>query len=144
MEQVNPWNQVVSLLSHLASAEESPDETAWHAGCPARRAARAIKPHEPREPLQDMPLRGRGSKITSIERQDDASALVSWCDPTLCHYVDQVWIQVTARHGGYCALTGQRIERGNAIFKPRARGQHRPANSDEMILAAALAQMDCR
>jgi hypothetical protein len=139
MEQVNPWNQVVSLLTHLAGGAESPDEKAWHAGCRVRPAGCADKPPEPH---LGRPLPGRGSKITSIERQDDASALVSWCDPTMCHYVDQVWIQVTARHGGYCALTGQRIERGNAIFKPRARGQKRPANCDEMILAAALAQMD--
>ncbi|MEW6340497.1 MAG: DUF3331 domain-containing protein [Pseudomonadota bacterium] len=138
MEQVNPWNQVVSLLSHLAGAAQSPDENAWHAGCEARPEGLAGRA---REPHQRMPLPDCRSKITSIERQDDTSALVSWCDPTMCHYVDQVWIQVSARHGGYCALTGQRIERGTAIFKPRARGQHRPANSHEMILAAALTQM---
>jgi hypothetical protein len=138
MEQVNPWNQVVSLLSHLAGGAGSPDEKAWHAGGEARPEDDAARVREPHQPL---PLPDCGSKITSIERQDDASALVSWCDPTMCHYIDQVWIQVTARHGGYCALTGQRIERGAAIFKPRARGQRRPANGHEMILAAALTEM---
>jgi hypothetical protein len=136
MEQLNPWTQVVSLLSHLASADMI-DGQPWLAGCGAWPAAG--KPRAPHDSQLGMQGASCGSKVTSIERQDNASALVSWCDPTMCHYVDQVWNQVTARNAGYCALTGQRIERGDAIFKPRARGRHRPVNCDEMILAAALA-----
>jgi hypothetical protein len=131
MEQVSPWTQVVSLLSHGAGAglfEEQP----WHAGC-GRRAGK------PRGARRGVPAIGCETKITSIERQDKGMALVSWCDPTMCHYIDQVWGQVVARSSGYCALTGQRIERGDAVFRPRARGRNRPANCDEMILASALA-----
>ncbi|WP_407947679.1 DUF3331 domain-containing protein [Paraburkholderia solitsugae] len=85
---------------------------------------------------------GPGSKITAIERQDAVTALISWCDPTMCHYADQVWGRVTARNSGYCALTGQRIQVGDTVFRPRARGRLRPANRDEMILAAALNRTD--
>ncbi|MDE1183749.1 DUF3331 domain-containing protein [Paraburkholderia sp.] len=89
--------------------------------------------------LPDSQAPSHRTMITAIEPQNDASMLVSWCDPTMCHYVDQVWISVTARSGGYCALTGNRIRRGDSIFKPRSRGAHRPVNCNEMILAAALA-----
>jgi hypothetical protein len=136
MEQVTPWTQVVSLLSHGASDEMFAEEP-WHVGCRSRSTSRAGKPRGAHE---GVPGTGCTSKITSIERQDKGLALVSWCDPTMCHYVDQVWNQVVARSSGYCALTGQRIERGDTIFKPRARGRNRPANCNEMILAVALAQ----
>ncbi|WP_410722463.1 DUF3331 domain-containing protein [Burkholderia sp. SIMBA_052] len=45
---------------------------------------------------------------------------MSWCDPTRCRYIDQVWIGVTACNDGYRALTGRRIHRGDPVFKPRA------------------------
>ncbi|MGE8158959.1 DUF3331 domain-containing protein [Paraburkholderia sp. NPDC080076] len=89
-----------------------------------------------------MPVPVPHNKITAIERQSDTYVLISWCDPTMCHYVDQVWSRFTARCSGHCALTGQRIERGDQVFKPRSRGRLRPANCDEMILATALARAD--
>jgi len=138
MEQVTPWSQVVSLLSHGVKNEMFAEQPR-HAGCGSRPSYRAGKP---RGAQQSVPAGDCDSKITSIERQDEGQALVSWCDPTMCHYIDQVWNQVVARSSGYCALTGQRIERGDPIFKPRARGRNRPANCNEMVLAAALAQDD--
>ncbi len=132
MEQVNPWSQVVSLLSHLSSGVDSAAGEPWRAAC---RRGRIVKPGTPH---QTTLVAAPCSKITAIERQDDTSALISWCDPTMCHYVDQVWSRVTARSSGYCALTGQRIRSGDAVFKPSARGRLRPVNCEEMILAAAL------
>lgn len=136
MEQVNPWSQVVSLLSYLSSGVDSAAIEQWRAAC--RRGARAARTAKPGTPHQTTLVPAPRNKITAIERQDKASALISWCDPTMCHYVDQVWIGVTARNSGYCALTGRRIRRGDAVFKPRARGRLRPVNCEEMILAAAL------
>ena len=135
MEQVNPWTHVVSLLSHLASEGYVVDGEPWRAVCWQRPAHRG-KLSEP-DPARS--IGGSGGRITAIETQDGISALVSWCDPTMCHYVDQTWTRVIARTCGYCALTGQRIQRGDLVFKPRGRGRHRPVNCDEMILAAALA-----
>lgn len=136
MEHVNPWSQVVSLLSHLSSGVNGTAGEPWRAACrPGAHAARIWKPGTPH---QATSARSTRSKISAIERQGDATALISWCDPTMCHYVDQVWSRVTARCNGYCALTGQCIQRGDAVFKPRVRGRPRPLNCEEMILAAAL------
>ncbi|MGF6902396.1 DUF3331 domain-containing protein [Paraburkholderia sp. GAS348] len=141
MEQLNPWSQVVSLLSRLSSDDFIAGGGSWRAG--SRRGVRAVqqtwKPSTPQKTMSDATY---SSKITSIELQNNASVLISWCDPTMCHYVDQVWSRAAARNCGYCALTGQRIYRGDAVFKPSSRGRLRPVNCDEMILAAALAQAD--
>ena len=136
MEHVNPWSQVVSLLSHLSSGVDSVTGEPWRTAC--RRGVHAVRIGKPGTPHQTTTVPAPPSKISAIERQDDASALISWCDPTMCHYVDQVWSRVTARTNGYCALTGQRIQRGDAVFKPRARGRLRPVNYEEMILATVL------
>lgn len=134
MEQANPWTRVVSLLSHLAGEDDLVSESCRDLAWNLRGACRGQRS----DPHQDTSTDQYCSKITAIERQGDAAVLVSWCDPTMCHYVDQVWTRVTARNGGYCALTGERIQRGDLIFKPRGRGQHRPSNCNEMILAAAF------
>ncbi|MGF6727797.1 hypothetical protein P3T43_007189 [Paraburkholderia sp. GAS41] len=136
MKHVNPWSQVVSLLSYLSSGVDSVAGEPWPFPCrPAVHAARIGKLGTSH---QTTTVPAPPGKISSIERQGDASALISWCDPTMCHYVDQVWSRVRARSSGYCALTGQRIERGDAVFKPRGRGRLRPVNYEEMILATAL------
>jgi hypothetical protein len=140
MEQVNPWSQVVSLLSGLSSGGDITGEEPWRVDC--RRGARAERIGKHGKALEAMPVAVPPNRITSIERESDAYALISWCDPTMCHYVDQVWSRVAARCSGHCALTGQHILRGDQVFKPRARGRLRPVNGDEMILATALAKAD--
>jgi Domain of unknown function (DUF3331) len=136
VEQVSPWSQVVSLLSHLSGGDDNDGGESWRiVQTRGVRTARTEKPGEAHQAMSDADSR---NKITAIERQDDVSALISWCDPTMCHYVDQVWRQIIARRNGYCALTGKRIRRGDAVFMPSGRGRLRPANYDKMILATAL------
>ena len=140
MEQVDPWSQVVSLLSRLSSGGDIIGGESWRAAC--RRGAHAGRIGKRGRALEAMPVAVPHNRIAAIERQSDAYALVRWCDPTMCHYVDQVWGRVTARYSGHCALTGQRIQRGDQVFTPRSRGRLRPVNCDEMILATALAKAD--
>ncbi|MEQ5840119.1 DUF3331 domain-containing protein [Paraburkholderia acidicola] len=140
MEQVNPWSQVVLLLSYLSSGSKSAAGKSWPpVYTHTVRATRIEIADKPRQAISDAAPR---NKITAIEREDDVSALVSWCDPTKCHYVDQVWRQVMARSNGYCALTGKPIRRGERVFMPNGRGRLRPVNHGEMILATALERTD--
>ncbi|WP_205189158.1 DUF3331 domain-containing protein, partial [Burkholderia sp. LMG 13014] len=62
----------------------------------------------------------------------------SWSDPTRCRYDEQRWISAKSRSIGRCALTGQTIHTGDAIYKPQWRGANRPANYWEVILAPEL------
>ncbi|MGD3894776.1 DUF3331 domain-containing protein, partial [Xanthomonas citri pv. citri] len=84
------------------------------------------------------------SAIVAVERQTDSSMLVSWSDPTRCRYDEQRWISAKARRLARCALTGQPIRVGDAIYKPQWRGEKRPANCREMVLATALEQFVAR
>jgi hypothetical protein len=87
------------------------------------------------------PLAFSQASVRLIEKQSENSMLVTWSDSTRCRYLDQVWTSGYARSGGYCALSGRAIRRGDLIFKPRWRGRTKPANSTEMILAEAIEQM---
>ncbi|MDE1179295.1 DUF3331 domain-containing protein [Paraburkholderia sp.] len=120
------WRQIVDALSGASRAEDIVS------AC----VTRAFRQRPPRE--RAAPASNDVSMISAIELQDESLALVSWCDPTRCRYIDQVWIGVTARNGGYCALTGRRIRRGDPVFKPRVRGARHPSNIHEMILADAV------
>ncbi|WP_408443439.1 DUF3331 domain-containing protein [Paraburkholderia caffeinilytica] len=77
-------------------------------------------------------------RILQLERTSPTSLMVSWSDSTQCCYLDQAWVAVSARQSGYCALTGNAIRRGDAVFKPRCKGKRRPANYQEMILAREI------
>ncbi|WP_201326632.1 DUF3331 domain-containing protein, partial [Burkholderia sp. E168m23] len=57
---------------------------------------------------------------------------------------EQRWISAKARRLARCALTGQPIRVGDAIYKPQWRGEKRPANCREMVLATALEQFVAR
>jgi hypothetical protein len=100
------------------------------------------------QPLSDCkretgpaPLAFSGASVRLVEKQSENSILVTWSDSTRCRYLDQVWTSGYARRGGYCALCGRAIRRGDLIFKPRWRGRTKPANSTEMILAEAIEHM---
>ncbi|WP_414136730.1 DUF3331 domain-containing protein [Burkholderia territorii] len=77
----------------------------------------------------------RHAALVSIEIQAPGSVLVSWSDPTRCRYDEQRWIAPKSRKSGWCAISGLEVCIGDLIFRPQFRGQYRPANVDEMILA---------
>lgn len=72
-----------------------------------------------------------------IEKYSNSTIAVYWCDATAGCYGEQLWRVVTARAGSTCALSGLQIRRGDAVFRPAARGR-KPANGDSMILASAV------
>lgn len=135
MEQVNPWTQVVSLLSHLSKQEEKVDATPLSALVRRRLEVKHRKAIGRQKATSGT---GHRSKITAIERRNDRSAFISWCDPTRGHYVDQLWIMAKASSVGRCALTGQGIKRGDQVFRPCIRNRSLPSNCNEMVLATAV------
>ncbi|MGU7772672.1 DUF3331 domain-containing protein [Burkholderia sp. MR1-5-21] len=122
--------------------------------CPPPDAGRRMLPHgrdasssRASRAAAPVPSSGRSHSRTSIvavERQTDSSVLVSWSDPTRCRYDEQRWISAKSRLRGCCALSGQVIHTGDAIYKPQWRGGKRPANCTEMILATELDRLVVR
>jgi hypothetical protein len=76
--------------------------------------------------------------VTVVERLSSTTVLVSWRDPTSCHYAEQTWRSGVARRQGLCALSGYPIQRGDSIYRPRSSGAEPPVNADAMILDVAI------
>jgi hypothetical protein len=75
--------------------------------------------------------------IRVLERNGQTSATVAWSDPTSCCYGEQIWRRCIAKKGGVCALSGQVIATGDAVYRPR-RLKPAPRNIEAMILATVM------
>ncbi len=88
--------------------------------------------------LRDIgPSRGARVKVQILDRPSKNTAVISWFDPTMCCYGDQLWRSGKSRHSGTCALTGCGIRPGDLIFRPR-NARPSPLNANAMILASNL------
>jgi hypothetical protein len=76
--------------------------------------------------------------ITVVERQSNSTVLVSWRDPTFCHYVEQTWRLGVAHRQGLCALSGSPIQPGDSIYRPLSGGAEPPVNANAMILNVVI------
>ncbi|MEM5314920.1 DUF3331 domain-containing protein [Paraburkholderia sp. JHI869] len=127
----NPWAHVVSgLLASPAS------RTSVSRRAPATRTRTDLRAAD------DNTYASCTVKIE--ERLANTSFTLSWSDPTRCSYREQVWRRAIARKSGVCVLSGERIKRGDAVFRPLARRYKVPLNSGAMILAASLEAWDAR
>lgn len=77
---------------------------------------------------------GLNVRIEIVERPSPVSAVLSWSDPTRCHYGHQPWQKTVAKRPGICAWSGGPVRCGDAIFRPATRGS-KPSNGSAMILA---------
>lgn len=73
-----------------------------------------------------------------VEKYSDLVIAVCWRDATFGCYGEQLWKRVMSRTRATCALSGLQIRRGDAVFRPWARGC-KPVNVSLMILASAVA-----
>jgi len=76
--------------------------------------------------------------VKVVERLSDTTVLVSWRDPTACHYGEQTWTFGIARRRGLCALSGNPIWQGDSIYLPRTSRAEPPVNANEMMLDVAV------
>jgi hypothetical protein len=84
-----------------------------------------------------LPVRNADVVITVLDRPSPRTATVSWSDPRGCKYGEQVWRLATAKRSGICALSGQGIAAGDAIYRP-TKVDPPPANTDAMMLATVV------
>jgi hypothetical protein len=136
MDNLASWKGVVSSLLMKASADTTPE------------SRRVCSQRDRREsPRSVTDRRYTGGSIARVEmrphvrvvqRTGATSLLVSWSDSTRCCYLDQTWTAASARASGFCALSGQPIRRGDAVFKPSCKRKNRPGNYHEMILATQI------
>jgi len=125
----DPWS---ATLAALFSCSSAPDPH-WVAPDPFARGSCKAAHHR-----QSGDAELRTFTVTVLERLSNSLVALSWRDPTLCNYEEQMWSLGLARTSGRCALSGLHIRKGDAIYKPVTRGQTVPLNRDAMIFASEL------
>jgi hypothetical protein len=123
----DPWTHVVALL---ASGVRMRD---------VLRSNRSVLPRYAR-PLSRSISTAQKEKRAVVrirERTTSTTAKIEWCDPTSCHYGDQVWSASVAKRDGLCAFSGRIIHKGEPIYKPKRCGAA-PANANAMIAAGCV------
>ena len=80
------------------------------------------------------------ARISIVEQPTAQTLTVCWSDPLSGHYADQLWRKGVAQKSSFCVLTGMRIRRGDAVFRPRTGERCVPVNREYMLLANAVPQ----
>jgi hypothetical protein len=57
--------------------------------------------------------------ITIVERLSARTALLSWSDAQFGCIAEQTWLCGRAQREDVCALSGERIKRGDPVYRPR-------------------------
>ncbi|WP_082854994.1 DUF3331 domain-containing protein [Paraburkholderia phytofirmans] len=101
------------------------------------RCERNVKPRRDAARRDCRDARNRFIRV--IDGPCEGKITVSWHDSQHCHYEEQTWRIGTAVQNGNCALSGQSIIVGDAVFRPF--GRPRSSNADEMILVRVLTDL---
>ncbi|MBP0588673.1 DUF3331 domain-containing protein [Paraburkholderia sp. LEh10] len=115
---MDPWTQTIGLLGPSSRVE-----AAQQCVAPLRGTARGAD-------------KRFDAAVTLIDRPTSSTATIAWRDSTRGCFGDQVWRMARARASGFCAMSGQAIHPGDAVYKPNARPA--PVNAEAMILACVL------
>jgi hypothetical protein len=122
----DPWSQTLFLLDALSKAGKTGRDAAERG---------SIRPRL--RPFDDDDEPKREANIRVLDRPTSRTAIVTWGDPTSCHYGDQVWRVARAARDGLCALSGQQIHRGDVVYRP-SHYRPAPANAGSMMLAQCV------
>jgi hypothetical protein len=99
------------------------------------------------EPLNSRKPDGgdvRTYTVTVVEALSNSLFALRWHDATFCNYEEQIWAPCLAPAAGRCALSGEHINKGDPVYRPRIRGRFIPLNSDAVILASELHKASTR
>ncbi|SAK99229.1 hypothetical protein AWB77_05950 [Caballeronia fortuita] len=72
--------------------------------------------------------------ITLRDRPTERTAIVSWSDSQSGCLGEQIWSLGRARAEDFCAISGERIRRGDLVFRPRKTTP--PAINEHSVIAA--------
>lgn len=135
--QLDPWAQTLAMLSSCSGLEPSDcdDEYFYQIRCRmsllSRTSTGKVKWAAGNE-------RDTCATIRILERLSASAVSLSWHDPTSLNYAEQVWRMGGAPKSGRCAVSGERILRGQSVYRPRRSGKDAPLNRSEMILTSVI------
>jgi len=73
--------------------------------------------------------------IRFLEKPSKKHLLVSWREQAKCNYTEQLWTLRKAAKATTCALSGEKIKRGDYVYRPAGQA----LNSGNCIRAEAVA-----
>ncbi|MPW16419.1 DUF3331 domain-containing protein [Paraburkholderia sp. CNPSo 3157] len=138
----DPWTTTISRLGKSPSQDTkgASSDKCDNGACAARAARRTANAERARS--QAASDEHSAAVITFVERFGAKSVSITWRDSTAGRYTEQLWVRRIARSRGVCALTGEEIVRGDAVYGPFSRPSSRPRNMSEMILAKLLDDLE--
>jgi Domain of unknown function (DUF3331) len=137
---VHPGDPWAGILNRLLTSTSNP-ECSLSARAAHRLSIREASNDRFRHLRERADEAGRSARVVHVlDRLSERTVTVSWRDSTSCHYNDQIWRVGIARQPGCCAVTGRRIEPGDAIYRPIP-AFPAPVNAQEMILASAVSRV---
>jgi hypothetical protein len=146
----DPWKHVLNVLAGVSRAGVAANEgtpclgyAAYEPGCPtvqkaAKDVAKQASRQSAKQACKNLCDGYREPRVNIIERISATRLVVCWCDATSGRYGEQSWKLCAARNGAVCALSGARIRRGDKVYRPWSRGQKKPVNANQSILASAV------
>lgn len=121
--QCDPWSQTLDLLRRLNKLKDGVAEVHFD--------------HVMRDKLNAGAIGAGRFKVCVTGRPSIRTVTVSWCTAGCVYYGDQVWRHAVAVRSGVCAMSGEKIRKGDPIYKP-ACSRETPMNMNAMILAAHI------
>ncbi|SOE71021.1 protein of unknown function [Burkholderia sp. D7] len=121
--QCDPWSQTLDLLRSLNKLED--------------RGAEVDFDHIIRDKPHADGIRAVQFKVCVTGRPSIHTVTISWCAAGCVYYGDQLWRHAFAVRSGVCAMSGEKIRKGDPIYKPSCRREP-PMNMDAMILATHI------
>jgi hypothetical protein len=82
----------------------------------------------------------RPANVAIVARISRTAISVSWSDPCVGRFTEQIWSRAYAHDAAVCALTGRPIRRGEPVFRPHAGDACGLPYRELAILASTVAQ----
>ena len=133
----DPWATTLAVIDHFLS----PPDPMWN---PPDLSGRSRLDGEPVNSRKPDGGDVRTYTVTVVEELPNSLFALRWHDPTLCNYEEQIWAPCLARAAARCALSGEYVNKGDRVYRPRVRGRFVPLNRDEVILASELIKASTR
>lgn len=129
--QLDPWSHTLAMIDHCPGLKLSDRRT--------RLTSRESGDQVKRTVRNASEARDACATIRILERPSTSTVSLSWHDPTSLNYAEQEWWIGCAPKNGRCAVSGERIVRGQSVYRPKRSGKGAPLNRSAMILIAVIA-----
>jgi hypothetical protein len=137
VSQLDPWLQTLAMLSNCSGVKPGDRDDKYFDQL-RRRASLLSRTSRGKVKRAVRNASNTCATIRILERLSLSAVALSWHDPTWLNHAEQVWWMGGVPKNGRCAVSGERILRGQSVYRPRRSGKDVPLNGSEMILTSVI------